>query len=613
VTVTEGNSGTTTASSLVSLSAASPEVVKVLVVVAYSTASPDDFQSTPGTVTLTFAPGEVSKNFDMFVRGDLLYEEDANYFVMLSNPAGAFIADGTGVGTILNDDPQPTVSVGDAAVFEGSGRFGTELEFQLRISAPTGVPVQVRFRTVGDSATPVEDFGVVEGSASFTSNTNLITVRVHTLSDTVIENTETFFLDIFEVTNATISDGRGVGTIFNDDLAAGPMTFQFERFRHTVSEGAHSVAVNVTRTGEPSQAAAVNYITRTEGGQLPASDRNDYTPASGTLRFAAGERTKTFAVLITDDVREEPEEFFTLLLIEPAGAPALGNPAEARVYIEDNDAPPPAANPVDDTQFFVRQHYADFLSREPDAPGFAFWTNEIEQCGADALCREVRRVSVSQAFFFSIEFQQTGYRVFRLYRATFPDAPRRPRGMPAVAEFLRDTQDVGGGVIVGQGDWEEQLRQNVTDLARHWVGRFEVVDQLPETLTAAQYVDKLFSNSGVTPTGPEREEALAAFGAGGTEGRAAALLSVIGSASVFNRQYNTAFVYMQYAGYLRRNPSDLPNRNFAGFDFWLAKLDSFTEPGEDARDETIAARRAQRAELVKAFLSSDEYRKRFGP
>jgi hypothetical protein len=131
-------------------------------------------------------------------------------------------------------------------------------------------------------------------------------------------------------------------------------------------------------------------------------------------------------------------------------------------------------------------------------------------------------------------------------------------------------------------------------------------------LSAAQYVDKLFSNSGVTPTTQERDEALAAYGAGGTEGRAAALLSATGSGSVFNKQYNPAFVYMQYAGYLRRHPTDAPDTDFTGFDFWLAKLDSFTLPGEDARDEGVAIRRSQRAEMVKAFLDSIEYRQRFG-
>src|SRR2546421_8577551 len=81
------------------------------------------------------------------------------------------------------------------------------------------------------------------------------------------------------------------------------------------------------------------------------------------------------------------------------------------------------ANASDASQFFVSQHYADFLNRDPDSSGLQFWTNEIESCGADAACREVKRVNVSGAFFLSIEFQETGYLVERLYKTAYGDAP----------------------------------------------------------------------------------------------------------------------------------------------------------------------------------------------
>jgi hypothetical protein len=72
---------------------------------------------------------------------------------------------------------------------------------------------------------------------------------------------------------------------------------------------------------------------------------------------------------------------------------------------------------------------------------------------------------------------------------------------------------------------------------------------------------------------------------------------------------------MQYIGYLRRNPNDAPEvgLNYAGFDFWLGKMNQFTLPGEDARNETVALSRVQRAEMVKAFITAGEYRGRFGP
>src|SRR5215204_2216896 len=74
------------------------------------------------------------------------------------------------------------------------------------------------------------------------------------------------------------------------------------------------------------------------------------------------------------------------------------------------DAPPAACpNPIDCAEFYVRQHYRDFLGREPDDAGLAFWTNEITSCGSDAGCVDAARVSVSAAFFLSIEFQETGF------------------------------------------------------------------------------------------------------------------------------------------------------------------------------------------------------------
>lgn len=92
----------------------------------------------------------------------------------------------------------------------------------------------------------------------------------------------------------------------------------------------------------------------------------------------------------------------------------------------------------------------------------------------------------------------------------------------------------------------------------------------------------------------------------------AALRNVVESGSVFNAQYNAAFVMMQFYVYLRRNPDNLPDSNFAGYDFWLTKLDSFTLLGEDARNEHLALARVHRAEMVRAFIDSAEYRHRFG-
>lgn len=238
----------------------------------------------------------------------------------------------------------------------------------------------------------------------------------------------------------------------------------------------------------------------------------------------------------------------------------------------------------------------------------------ITSCGSTASCIDAKRSSVSAAFFLAIEFQGTGYEVIRMYKATFTDSTARPRGFPRYREFLRDDQEIGRGIIVGQGNWQQQLSDNMLNFARAWVQRPEVLAVLPDTGTIPdQYVDKLFANSEVTPTAAERSAAISAFGAGGVEGRAQALLSVAASGSVFNKQYNPAFVLMQYIGYLRRNPNDAPDSDYSGFDFWLNKLNSFNSSGEDVRDQQTAQRRVLRAQMVTAFIVSTEYRQRFGP
>ncbi|CAN5790593.1 hypothetical protein BH18ACI4_BH18ACI4_18350 [soil metagenome] len=188
--------------------------------------------------------------------------------------------------------------------------------------------------------------------------------------------------------------------------------------------------------------------------------------------------------------------------------------------------------------------------------------------------------------------------------------------MPPYREFLRDTQEIARGVTVGIGNWEMQLETNKQDFAQRWVQKSEFIAEFPVSMTPSQFVDKLFMNSEVTtPPAAERNAAIAAFGAGDVAGRAAALRSVAESGSVYNRQYNPAFVLIQYIGYLRRNPNDAPESglNYAGYDFWLTKMNQFSVPGEDVRNEQVALARVQRAEMVKGFIISGEYRGRFSP
>ncbi|HEY0173530.1 MAG TPA: hypothetical protein VGB98_21135 [Pyrinomonadaceae bacterium] len=253
---------------------------------------------------------------------------------------------------------------------------------------------------------------------------------------------------------------------------------------------------------------------------------------------------------------------------------------------------------IDDSDFFVQQQYVDFLSRFPDQAGFAFWQGEINQCGADAICREVRRINVSGAFFLSIEFQTTGFFVYKAHKAAFgnisSDVP-----VPVRREtFMPEARSISNNIIVNTPGWEQQLQANMNAYALAFVGRGDFQAAFPGSMTAAQFVDKLYANGGVQPSAGERNAAIAAFGSGNAAGRAAALRAVTESASLDGAEKNRAFVLMQYFGYLKRNPNDAPDANFDGYRFWLTKLD---EAGGDF----------VRAEMVKAFIQSDEYRTRF--
>jgi Domain of unknown function (DUF4214) len=223
--------------------------------------------------------------------------------------------------------------------------------------------------------------------------------------------------------------------------------------------------------------------------------------------------------------------------------------------------------------------------------------NNIDSCGTNAQCREVKRIDTSAAFFLSIEFQETGFLVYRLYKTSFAPSALRPRGLLRHQEFLQDAQEIGRDVVVGAPGWAEKLNTNITNFIAAFVSRAEFQTAYPAQLTPAQYVDSLNSLAGQALSQAERN-ALVNGLTSGQETRATVLRKVADDTDFKNAEFNPAFVLMQYFGYLDRNPNDPPDVDFAGFDFWLNKLNQF---GGDFRA----------AEMVKAFISSIEYEERF--
>jgi TolB protein len=269
----------------------------------------------------------------------------------------------------------------------------------------------------------------------------------------------------------------------------------------------------------------------------------------------------------------------------------------------DPAAPSACPNSIDCADSFVRQHYLDFLNREPDAPGLDYWSNKIIACGGDATCIDNERVNVSAAFFLSIEFQETGYLVYRTYKAAYGNLNGAPVPI-RLNEFLPDTQQIGNGVIVNQPGWQQLLESNQQSFFASFVQRSSFSSAFATSLTPDQFVDQLFLNAGVAPSSSDRAAAINEFGGAAntedTAARARALRRIADNSTLAQQEFNRAFVLMQYFGYLRRNPNDAPDSNFDGYYYWLSKRDQF-------KGDYI------NAQMVKAFIDSIEYRQRFAP
>lgn len=377
---------------------------------------------------------------------------------------------------------------------------------------------------------------------------------------------------------------------------------QFSVPQFQVIEFEPVATVTVSRVGDTSTQASVDFVT-SDGG---ATQKGDYTFASGRLILAAGETSKSFPVLIVNDAFQEGTETFSVSLSNAIGT-TIGARNVAAVQILDNDFST-GTNPLDnaDALFFVRQHYLDFLSREPDTAGLAFWANQITSCGSDQGCIEVRRINVSAAFFLSIEFQETGYLVYKMYKAAYGNLPNNAPVPVRYGEFLPDSQQIALGVQVGIGNWQALLESNTVAFTNDFVTRTRFSTAYATTLTPAQFVDALIANAGFAPTPAQRQAFIDEFGTAtttiDTAARARALRALAESGAFSQQELNKAFVLMQYFGYLRRNPYDPPEAtlDYAGYNFWLGKLNQFN--GNFVT-----------AEMVKAFLVAGEYRGRFGP
>jgi uncharacterized repeat protein (TIGR01451 family) len=427
--------------------------------------------------------------------------------------------------------------------------------------------------------------------------------------------------------------GLGGGTV-QATIIVNPLggVIRFSAANYNVAEGAGFRTITVERSVDTSQAVTVDYVSSdhsnpadfipcTAAGAGQASSRCDFTTAIGTLRFAAGETSKTFNVLISNDNYVEGTETFELALSNPSGGAVLAVPSTATVSILD-DATEPATNPINNAADFVRAQYHDVLGREPDGPGLAFWTDNIEKCNDPARrpagqtvaqCIDKQRESTAIAFFMSPEFQMSGGFVYHLYKGSLTGMPTydspnsSPGRFPTFLEFMHDMGQVSEGIVVNNQISGAVVEANRNALATAFVLRPEFVAKYGG-LNNTLYVQELFNTTGIAATAAQKQ-ALVDGLTNGTETRASVLRKVVDGTVVIseanvqsstpygqafiNQENRRLFVYLEYVGYLRRNP------DAAGFVFWLGKLNQYN--GDPFQ-----------AEMVRSFILSPEYRSRFG-
>jgi uncharacterized repeat protein (TIGR01451 family) len=230
VSIAEGDSGTNFVAFPVYLSAPWTNTVAVNYLTsggsAISIPPNNDFVSTFGTLTIPM--GETTQYVTVPIRSDTLYESNEVFFLNLSSPSNAIIADAQGSCTIFNDDAMPLVSIHDASVTEGNS--GTvNLLFPVRLSVAAGTPVTVRCSTRNGSATSGTDYVARTAVLTFQPNTTILTQNfsVQIVGDVIAEPTEVLFANITAITNAQVVRVGAAGRIINDDGAGAVYRFDW--------------------------------------------------------------------------------------------------------------------------------------------------------------------------------------------------------------------------------------------------------------------------------------------------------------------------------------------------------------------------------------------------
>ncbi|WP_223574899.1 putative Ig domain-containing protein [Xanthomonas citri] len=284
VSVNEGNAGTTNATFTVSLSApAGAGGVSFDIATADGTATAGVDYVASSLTGQTIPAGSSSATFTVLVNGDTLAEPNETFFVNVSNVTGATVSDGQGLGTIVNDDAQPALSIDDVSVNEGSSGT-TTATFTVSLSAASGQTVTVNYATADGTATAGSDYVARSGTLTFAPGVTAQGVAVTVNGDTAVEPNETFSVGLSGASNATIARATGTGTILNDDAV---VTISPASLPAATAGSAYSQTLTASG-GTPGYTFVVSAGALPAGLTLSASGVLSGTPtASGSFNFTA--------------------------------------------------------------------------------------------------------------------------------------------------------------------------------------------------------------------------------------------------------------------------------------------------------------------------------------
>ena len=340
VSLNEGNTGTTAFNFTVSLSAAASTTILVNYATVDGTATTTDNDYLAASGTLTFPPGMTSQTINVLVKGDTKAEPNETFTVTLSNPTGATLVIATGTGTIVNDDSVPAISIGDVSQAEGNAGI-TAFALPVTLSAASTQNITIQYITADDTATVADnDYVAASGTLTIPAGQTSVTIFINVNGDIKVEPNETFTVTLSNPSGASLGTSVATGTILNDDGV--PSVTIGDVSQKEGNAGTTAFNFPVTLSAISSQLVTVNYATM--DGTATTAD-NDYTAATGTLSFPAGQTTSIITVNVNGDTKIEPDEVFSLNLSGPTNA-TLSKATATGTILVDDVAPPPMTTPT---------------------------------------------------------------------------------------------------------------------------------------------------------------------------------------------------------------------------------------------------------------------------